>query len=519
MNTIGDVGEECAPDGWLDPRHSATPARGEPGNAALALPPESVRALGHRVWEIVSEHLAAGHHGSATASPGAAGEAARLRCEPLPDAPADDPLTLVDDVGRLLREGNAHPDHPDFLAFVPAPGTVTGVLGSALAAGFAVPTGWRFTGKVSSAIESATIRWLAELLGLAPGTSGLFVSGGSAANLTALTAARDALVGTEARGATAYFSDQTHLSVPRALHVLGIGEDRLRVLAGDAHRRIPLHDLARQVAEDRRDGLRSFLVVANAGTTATGDVDPLPELAAFCRDEGLWLHVDGAFGAAAALTGRGRRLMAGLDAADSVSVDPHKWLFQPAGTGCVLLRDPTHLERAFGVGLPGYLEAGAIGHDEGEADYLQWGVEQTREFRALRLWLSLKVFGAEAFRAAVERGLTMADDIAGYIASRPCLEVVTGPSLAVVTFRGLLPASGPFPRPEDADAKVDEVCRDLRSEGRAMVVGVTVAGRRVFRLCMINPRVQRDGLRAVVDRIAELWTARTAAPQQPGGAP
>ncbi|MEV6979079.1 pyridoxal-dependent decarboxylase [Kitasatospora sp. NPDC093806] len=489
-------------------------------DASLTLPVESVAALGHRVWELVSEHLAAGpeRHGLPTASPGSAVDADRLRSEPLPGAPAGDPLKLVDEVGRLLREGNAHPDHPDFLAFVPTPGTVTGVLGSVLATGFAVPTGWRFTGRVSSAIESATVRWLVELLGLAPGTSGLFVSGGSAANLTALTAARDALVGTEARGATAYFSDQTHFSVPRALHILGIGEDRIRVLPGDAHRRIPLPGLARQVAADRANGLRPFLVVANAGTTATGDVDPLPELAAFCRGEGLWLHVDGAFGAPAALTERGRGLLAGLDAADSVSVDPHKWLFQPAGTGCVLLRDPARLTRAFGVGLPGYLETGATGHDEGEVDYLQWGVEQTREFRALRLWLSLKVFGADAFRAAVERGQAMADDIAAYIDSRPDLEVVTGPSLAVVTFRGLPPAAGPFPCPEAADRTVDEVCRDLRSEGRAMVAGVTVAGRRVFRLCVINPRAQPDGLRAVVDRVAELWTARAGAPERPGAA-
>ncbi|MDH6543857.1 aminotransferase class V-fold PLP-dependent enzyme [Streptomyces sp. SPB4] len=510
MNTISDTLQDTA-DEWRGLTQTGV-------DASLTLPQAAVTALGHRVWEIISGHLGAGRHGLPVATPGFAAEADRLRSESLPDVPADDPLTLVDEVGRLLREGNAHPDHPDFLAFVPAPGTVTGVLGSALAAGFAVPTGWRFTGSVSSAIESATIRWLAELLGLAPGTSGLFVSGGSTANLTALTAARDALVGTEACGATAYFSDQTHFSVPRALHVLGIAEARVRVLPGDANRRIPLPDLARRVAEDRCDGLRPFLVVANAGTTATGDVDPLAELASFCRDEGLWLHVDGAFGAPAALTGRGRGLLAGLDAADSVSVDPHKWLFQPAGTGCVLLRDPARLTRAFGVGLPGYLDAGATGHAEDEVDYLQWGVEQTREFRALRLWLSLKVFGADAFRAAVDRGLSIADEIAAYIESRPGLEVVTGPSLTVVTFRGLPPATTPLPSAEDTDRMVDEVCRDLRSQGRAMVVGATVGGRRVFRLCVINPRAECDGLRAVVDRIAELWSARAGSPQRPGAA-
>lgn len=526
MNTISDRHRGGVPEGPLGPARAGTAVGGDPVDASLTLPAESAAALGQRVWEIISDHLGAWRQGLAVASPGSAAEAARLRCEPLPDAPSGDPLALVEQVGRLLREGNAHPDHPDFLAFVPAPGTVTGVLASALAAGFAVPTGWRFTGTVSSAIESATVRWLAGLLGLSPGTSGLFVSGGSTANLTALTAARDALVGTEARGATAYFSDQTHLSVPRALHVLGIGADRVRVLPADDHRRIPLPELDRRVAEDRRAGLRPFLVVANAGTTATGDVDPLPELAAFCHREGLWLHADGAFGAPAALTRRGRDLLAGLEAADSVTVDPHKWLFQPAGTGCVLLRDPTRLTRAFGVGVPGYLDVGGdgsgegdrFGEGEGEVDYFQWGVEQTREFRALRLWLSLKVFGADAFRAAVERGLELADGIAAYIDSRPGLEVVTGPSLAVVTFRALPPAAGSAARPQEADRMVDAVCRDVRSEGRAMVVGVTVNGRRVFRLCVINPRAEPERLRAVVDRVAELWTARAGSPERPGAA-
>lgn len=204
-----------------------------------------------------------------------------------------------------------------------------------------------------------------------------------------------------------------------------------------------------------------------------------------------------------------------------MSVDPHKWLFQPAGTGCVLLRDPALLTRAFGVGLPGYLEAGAGGkgaEDDG-VDFLHWGVEQTREFRALRLWLSLKVFGADAFRAAVRRGLDAAEDVASYIASHPAgLEVVTGPSLAVVTFRGPVALAGRAPlSPEDGDRLVDEICGELRSEGRAMVVGVTVGGRRVFRLCLVNPRVEGARVRGVVDRIAESLTARVASAEPAGG--
>ncbi|MEW1551653.1 aminotransferase class V-fold PLP-dependent enzyme [Streptomyces tsukubensis] len=477
-----------------------------------------MRALGRRAVDLVAGHMADPGRNPPVPTGDTAALAAGLLSEPLPTAPAADPLALVEEVGRLLAVGNAHPDHPGFLSFVPAPGTFPGVLGATLATGFAVPTGWRFTGAASSAVEAATVRWLVELLGLSPTTTGLFVSGGSAANLTALTAARDALVGTEARDATAYFSDQTHFSVPRALHVLGIGEERIRVLPCDTDQRLSVDGLAARVAADRRQGRRPFLVVANAGTTATGAVDPLPALARLCRAEGMWLHVDGALGAPAALTERGRRTLAGLDAADSLTVDPHKWLFQPAGTGCVLVRDPMDLRRAFGVSLPSYLEGGGPAPgDEGQGvDYLQWGVQQTREFRALRLWLSLKVFGSEAFRAAVGQGLDTAEDAVRFVGACPGLAVVTGPRSAVVTFRGLPPDGGPPRPPEALDRAVDEVCRALGNEGRALVTAVTVAGRRVFRLCTINPRIERNELRAVIARIGELWRQHR---ESPGDAP
>ncbi|MFJ9342126.1 pyridoxal phosphate-dependent decarboxylase family protein [Streptomyces sp. NPDC101733] len=481
-------------------------------DASLSLPEDVMRALGRQVVDMVADHMTGG--GSPGIEGDAAAEVARLRSERVPTAAAADPAAVLEELRRLLSLGNAHPDHPGFLAFVPSPGTFAGVLGAALATGFAVPTGWRFTGAVSSAIEAATIDWLVDLLGLSPGTSGLFLSGGSTANLTALTAARDARVGTEARGATAYFSDQTHFSVPRALHVLGIGEDRVRALASGDDQRLAVSTVAAALATDRRAGLRPFLVVANAGTTGTAAVDPLPELAELCRSEGLWLHVDGAYGGPAALTVRGRRALAGLDLADSVTVDPHKWLFQPAETGCVLLREPRHLRHAFGVPLPSYLEGADDGReapagDDGGVDFLQWGLQQTREFRALRLWLSLKVFGADAFRAAIDRGLDAATRAARHVEATPGLEMVTGPRLAVLTFKGLPAPGEPPPPPHLADQAVDEVCRTLRREGRAVVVGATVTGRRVFRLCTINPRIETDDLREVVRRIGELWRLRT----------
>ncbi|MFE4055168.1 pyridoxal phosphate-dependent decarboxylase family protein [Streptomyces sp. NPDC059096] len=475
-----------------------------------------MRALGLRALDMLIDHVAAPSDSTPVPARTAGGAAALLRDQPVPDAAVDDPAALLDELHLLLRDGNAHPDRPGFLAFVPSPGTFTGVLGAALATGFAVPTGWRLTGPVASAIESATVGWLVELLGLSEGTSGLFVPGGSLANLTALTAARDARAGEEPHRATAYVSDQAHFSVRRALHVLGLGADRVRILPSDRAQRLSLAALAERVGQDRRQGSCPFLVVASAGTTATGAVDPLPELARFCAEEGLWLHVDGAYGAPAALTHRGRRALAGLGLADSVTVDAHKWLFQPAETSCVLLREPAHLRRSFGVELPSYLAADgtapASGAQDDGVDFLQWGVQHTREFRALRLWLSLKTFGADAFRSAIDRGLDTAEEIARHIDASPGLAVVTGPALAVVTFRPLPRGPGPAPTPQEQDRAVDEVCRALMDEGHALVMAVTVAGRRVFRLCTINPRIETAQLRRVVDHIGALWQTRTAAP-------
>ncbi|WP_246561449.1 pyridoxal phosphate-dependent decarboxylase family protein [Streptomyces roseirectus] len=443
-----------------------------------------MRALGHRGVDLLVEHFAR----LADDPVSGVKYAPPREWEEVPRAAAPDPLAVLEETCRMLRHGNAHPDHPRFLAFVPSPGNFVSVLAAALATGFAVPGGHRLTGPASADVELTTVRWLVELLGLPPGSGGLFVPGGSMANLTALTVARDR------RGpGTAYFSDQTHFSVPRALHVLGVGADRVRRLPSDGAQRLDVDALASAVRRDRRRGLRPFVVVANAGTTSTGAVDPLPRLAEFCRAEGIWLHVDGAFGAAAALTDAGRTLLDGLGLADSWTVDPHKWLFQPAESGCVLLRRPHELRESFGVDLPGYLDNSAAG----DGDFLQYGIQLTREFRALRLWLSLKVFGADAFRDAVARGMRNAEEAGRFIDAEPGLELVTAPSLAVLTFRC-------------AGADADRVCRRLATEGYALVMPTTVAGERVLRLCTINPRTSAGELRRIVTRVRELSLDATA---------
>ncbi|OLT38325.1 hypothetical protein BJF79_27210 [Actinomadura sp. CNU-125] len=458
-----------------------------------------MRDAGRHVIDMICAHLDEGAAEPVTARlpPQTAKE---LRDQPVPLSPAD-PLQVLGELGPLLRSGNTHPDHPRFLAFVPSPGNYMGVLAAALAAGFAVPTGWSFSGPVSTAIEKTTIAWLVELLGLPPETGGLFVSGGSTATLHALTVARDTTAGSQYDRATAYCSDQTHFSVGRALHVLGISRDRVRHLPTGMDGRLDVRQVEERVRADRRAGLTPFAVIANAGTTGTGAVDPLADLSALCSRHRLWFHVDGAFGAAAAITEEGRRAVPGLPLADSLSIDPHKWLFQPAEIGCVLLRRPELLRQSFGVPHPSYL-SGADGTDE---DLMQYGIQQTREFRALKLWLSLKVFGARAFRDAVAAGMQLAEDVGKHIASRDDLELVTAPSLGVLTFRPIARALVPRDRLDRiTDRVVGAIAERLAESGDALVMPALVADRRVLRLCTINPRADVRELEAVVDGVAAL---------------
>jgi glutamate/tyrosine decarboxylase-like PLP-dependent enzyme len=254
--------------------------------------------------------------------------------------------------------------------------------------------------------------------------------------------------------------------------------------------------------EDAARGLVPFCVIANAGTTNTGAVDPLREIAEACRAAGAWLHVDGAYGAAAALTGRGRALLRGLDQADSVSMDPHKWLFQPFECGAVLVRDAHALRDAFRE-VPEYLKDSDLSVEE--VNFRDWGVQLTRGFRAFKLWLSIQAFGLAAFRAAIERGVRLAEVAEEELAASPEWEVVTPAQLAIVTFR--------WRAGEMDDAALDDLQRRAAAamvhSGWAMLSTTSLRGRAVLRLCTINPRATDGDVRQTLRRLGDL--ARQAA--------
>jgi glutamate/tyrosine decarboxylase-like PLP-dependent enzyme len=250
------------------------------------------------------------------------------------------------------------------------------------------------------------------------------------------------------------------------------------------------------VAADRALGRRPFCVIANAGTTNTGAVDPLPELARICRRENLWLHADGAYGAAAVICDRGRKLLDGLELVDSLSLDPHKWLFQPFEIGCVLLSDGRLLKDAFRI-MPEYLRD--VHRFEEEVNFCDYGIQLTRSFRALKLWLSFKVFGLGAFRTAVERGFELAEIADARLRESACWEIVTPAQLGIVSFRYVAPGLSAA----ELDAVNERIAAGITASGFAVLASTTLLGRTTLRLCTINPRTGDDDIRETIARLEE----------------
>jgi aromatic-L-amino-acid decarboxylase len=476
--------------------------RSKPGagyQRGLSLPPAQMRAAGRRMIDLVIErlgNLAAGPP-HATATPQ---ELHALLDEPLPQKPAD-LGSLVEFLAHQVLPVGWRPDHPRCFAFDPSIGNFPAVLAEALAAAFiSVPGAW-LVGAGPTQLELTTITWLCDLLGLPREHGGLFVSGGSVANLTALTVARDQKVPPgRLADARLYCSVHTHPSIAQAAHILGLQRSQLVVVPADENSRIDITTLTAAVQRDLHAGLVPFAVAATLGTTATGAADPLPPLADLCDQNGLWLHADGAHGAAAALTDRGRAQLAGLHRADSLVIDPHKWLFQPYEAGVVLLKEPCLLTETFTLRHhqvdTGYLQPARP--TEGQVNLSDYGPQQSRGLRALKLWLSLKTFGAQAFRDAVDHGLDLSDYTAARIRSHPRLHLVTAPSLGILTFRYDTAAHATQPELHQ------QIGQQLLSEGQAMVFTTLVRGEAVLRMCTINPATTPDDIDRTLERIVQL---------------
>jgi glutamate/tyrosine decarboxylase-like PLP-dependent enzyme len=424
--------------------------------------------------------------------------------EPVPEGRGDfdDLLTRLD---RDVLPYVGHFDHPRFFGYIPGAGTWPAALGDLIASATNIDSGaWRESSGPSQ-LELTVLDWFREWIGYPPASAGVLVSGGSAANLTAIACAREAIVGPMSPRIVAYASDQTHSSVARAARHLGFRPDQLRVIATDHRFRIRVDDLAAAIDADAAAGRLPFLVIANAGTTNTGAVDDLAALARLCRERGVWLHVDGAYGAFAVLTDRGRSSLRGLDLADSVTLDPHKWLAMPFEVGCLMVRDGATLERAFAL-HPEYLKEHS--GDERAVNFADRGLQLTRSSRAIKVWLALETFGVGAFRATIDRSLDLVANAQRRIESDARLELVSPASLGVLTFRrrGL-----PGETAEETDGRNEAIVSALADAGDVLLTSTTIDGRYAIRLCVLNHTSGPDDIAHALDRVSAIELPAPAA--------
>jgi glutamate/tyrosine decarboxylase-like PLP-dependent enzyme len=426
----------------------------------------------------------------------------------LPELGAD-PRELVREAAGLVFDHSLLNGHPRFYGYITSSAAPIGMLADFLAAAVNSNCGaWKLA-PMATEMESQAIRWIAQLLGYPADCGGLLVSGGNMANITCFFAARAAKAGWDLRREgvaggprlCAYASRETHTWIQKAADLAGLGTESLRWIAVDKKQRIDLAALEAQCRRDIGEGRRPFLVVGSAGTVSTGAVDPLPELASFCHERGLWFHVDGAYGAFAAGAEGAPDGMSGMALADSVAVDPHKWLYAPLEAGCALVREPALLRNAFSYHPPYYK------FDVEAINYFDYGPQNSRGFRALKVWLALRHAGAAGYRRMIGDDIALARRLFELASDHPELEAITH-NLSITTFRyvpGDLRASVDSEQTEAYLNKLNEQLQlAIEKSGEAFFSNAVVGGKYALRLCIVNFRTTLEDIEALPALVVRL---------------
>ncbi len=412
-------------------------------------------------------------------------------------------LEAMSEAGRILDESISQA-RPRYFAFIGSSGLEIGVIGDAIAAAYDINLA--VDARAATVIERQAVRWAGEFIGF-PAESGTFTSGGTVSNTTALAAARERalprsrVTGLAGHRVAVYCSREVHYSITRAVELLGIGSENLRVLPIDEHRRLRPETLARAIDDDLAAGITPIAVVASAGTTLTGAIDPLAELADVCEPRGVWLHVDGAYGLPAAGVPSMRQAFAGLERADSVSVDAHKWLYLPKACGIVLVRRGRDLEDMFAH------QEGYLPHQKHELYAVDITLEYSRPFRALKFWLAFRAHGAPAFREAIQRNLAEARLLYEEIGRYDDLEALAPPQLSIVPFRHVPPGIS------DVNAHNAALAEALQADGRVYLASALIDDEVYLRPCFVNFRTTEDDVLALVEITREVGL-RLAGPQR-----
>ncbi len=460
----------------------------------LKLGAEEMREMGYRIIDMLVDYTGAQAQFPVTRALDHATFEEILN-EPLPET-GSDWQDVLEQFERQVLTTIDHLDHPRFFAYIPSSNNFVGVMADTLASGYNIFNSLYPLGTGAAVVEKLCINWLRKLCGMPEEAGGLFVSGGSVANLTGLAVARQVKLEGDMRDAVIYCSDQTHFVISRGLRILGFAPQQLREIRSDADFRLPMADLKEAIAADRAAGKRPFCIAATAGTTNTGAVDPLNDLADLCEREDLWLHVDGAYGASACLTAHRKQALAGIERAHSLTWDAHKWMFQPIECGILLVRDRHWLSETFKDTAHFLTDAEDHSKDKvgEELNFMYQGIQLTRNFRALKFWMSLKVFGLGAMREAIERGFQLAELAESLLRDSGNWQILTSAQLAIVTFRYKPTAGGEAL----ANRVTDELSGAMAANGFAFASTTKLRGKTVMRLCTNNPRTTPADLRQTV---------------------
>ena len=481
-------------------------------HAPPELSPSDFRRIGHRLVDDLANFLEG--LPSRAVSPGLTPAGARQLIAPraLPQT-GSDPAALMAEATRLVTGFSLFNGHPRFMGYITSSAGPLGSLADLLASTVNPNCGSWGLSPMATLIEAQAVAWIAELVDCPAGTGGLLVSGGNMANMLGFWAARAAHAdwdlrgdGVDAPGASrlvAYCSAETHTWIQKAADLSGLGTSAVRWIPVDSARRMDLSALSGHIAADRRAGLRPFLVVGTAGSVSTGAVDPLREIAALCREQRLWFHVDGAYGAPAVVAPNAPRDLEAMTDADSVAVDPHKWLYAPLEAGCALIRDPSKLRGAFSY-TPAYYH-----FDSADAtpppNYYEYGPQNSRGFRALKVWLLLQQVGRQGYAESIAEDIRLSQRLFELAAAEPELEAVTQ-ALSITTFR-YLPAGVDAGATAELNALNERILDDLQKSGRAYVSNAMIGGRFLLRACIVNFRTTEDDLRELVKAVVEIGRA------------
>jgi len=469
-------------------------------NSPFEMTKEEMTSYGYKIVDQIVNHFAEVEHKKPVK------KASRKEMDTIFLSEAPDEATSADDVLDFVMK-NVMPNsiiisHPKSFSFVPGPSNFISAMSDSLATGFNIFSGGWNIAPAAAELEIVTLNWILKIFNFpVEKGGGIFTSGGSMANLTALTTARRVKCGEDFSKAVIYLSDQAHSSNIKAIRVLGFKKEQIRIIPTDIEFRISINKLKNEIARDRLKGNEPFCIIATAGTTNTGTVDPLDTLADICEKENLWFHIDGAYGAAAMLSKKGNRALKGIERADSLTVDPHKWFFQPYEIGCLIVKDKSWLSGTFSE-KPEYLRD--IEGNESEINFYDYGIQLTRRFRALKFYMSIKTYGLNAFKKAVTYNIDLAEETEDILRKSSNWEIVSQATLAIINFR-----YNPIhlELPEDKLDKLNqEISSRMIDSREALLVTTILQNQVVIRMCLINPNTTIQHIKDTLNECSNFAT-------------